>query len=231
MNPFVSRRIDLLSAWSGVAYVALVLIGFAGFAGFVPMHAPTATAEEIASIYKIDSIRIRVGMVVIMLGSACFIPFTCVISEYISRLEGTRRTLTNTFLLSGFATAIFTFYPPMWWAVTAFRPERAPELTHMLNDMAWLWFLGSLWPVMPAYIVCAIVAFCDNRPQPLFPRWFGYLNVWVFIIFLPDQLMFFFYRGPFAWNGLIAIWIPLAAFITWILCTFFCVRQAILKSN
>ena len=37
----------------------------------------------------------------------------------------------------------------------------------------------------------------------------------MFFLILPDQLLFFFHTGPFAWNGLFGIWLPLTAFGGW----------------
>ena len=69
-----------------------------------------------------------------------------------------------------------------------------------------------MFNAVPHFLIIPIVAFNDRRPEPAFPRWAGYLNLFVFIIVLPGQLMFFFYSGPFAWNGLVGIWIPLMGF-------------------
>lgn len=62
------------------------------------------------------------------------------------------------------------------------------------------------------------IALCilrDDSSDPLFPRWAGYFNIWVFLLFLPSLLTYFFKTGPFAWNGLFVWWIPLAVFGTW----------------
>jgi len=37
----------------------------------------------------------------------------------------------------------------------------------------------------------------------------------------------FFKDGPYAWNGLLAFWVPLTAYATWMLVSFWLLRQAI----
>ena len=57
----------------------------------------------------------------------------------------------------------------------------------------------------------------DCGKQPVFPRWVGYFNFWVGLLFVPGGMITFFKSGPFAWNGIIAFWIPASVFGTWFL--------------
>jgi hypothetical protein len=49
----------------------------------------------------------------------------------------------------------------------------------------------------------------DKRENPIFPRWLGYFNLWAALIFTPGSFNVFFKDGPFAWNGVIAFYIPI----------------------
>jgi hypothetical protein len=51
------------------------------------------------------------------------------------------------------------------------------------------------------------------------------------VLIIPDQLIFFFYTGPFAWNGIFGFWIPLTAFGGWFVLTFVLLRKAILRER
>jgi len=56
----------------------------------------------------------------------------------------------------------------------------------------------------------------DRSEQPIFPRWLAYLSIWVAVLFLPAGAVTFFKSGAFAWNGLLAFWIALAAAMVWL---------------
>jgi len=232
MNNTITRRIELVSAWSGIGYVGLLFVGWFLVAGFQPMHRPSAGAEEIAQIFRADNVRIRIGMVIVMWAAVCMIPFGALMANHIARFEAPRRTLTYMFVMAAFANAMLTFYPPLWWIVASFRAtQRSAELTYLLNDVAWLQFLGGLSLIMPMFLAIPVLALCDRSPKPVFPRWVGFFNLWIFVLVLPGQLLFFFYDGPFAWNGLIGIWIPLTGFVFWFLIMFHFLRKAALRPS
>ena len=74
-----------------------------------------------------------------------------------------------------------------------------------------------------------MAAFIDKSPQPVFPRWFGYANLWVVLLLLPGQMIFFFKTGPFAWNGLIAFYLAFIVFAAWFPLAFYILRKAVTK--
>jgi len=63
-------KTNLFGAWCGVAYCVLLLVGWWVIGGFFPLHRPSAGAEEIAAFFRGDVMKIRLGMVVVMWGSA-----------------------------------------------------------------------------------------------------------------------------------------------------------------
>ena len=67
----------------------------------------------------------------------------------------------------------------------------------------------------------------DNRSEPLYPRWAAYFSFWCGILFLPGALASFFLSGPFAWNGILAFWLPLVVFFGWYIVMFFVLLKVI----
>ena len=229
MNIKVKTRIQLFGAWCSLLYVAALLIGWWLLAGYLPPHPPTADAATIAAIYQDDAVVIRLGMIFVMFGAACYIPFTAVIAQQISRIEGGVGVLTLSQLMGGMGNVFLTFYPAIWWVIASFRPDRPAELIQLINDAAWLQFVGGLTPFLPILVSIAVASLADDSEQPVFPRWCGYLNLWAFVLFLPTQLIFFFKSGPFAWNGFLAFWLPLTVFIVWFVVMFMVLRKGILR--
>lgn len=125
--------------------------------------------------------------------------------------------------------AVLTFYPPMWWLISIYRLDRSAELILMLNDAAWLQWVGGLTIYYPTVATIAVAAFLDKSPEPAFPRWFGYANIWLIVLLLPGQLIFFFHDGPFAWNGLIAFYLAFTVFAMWFPVAFWLLRKAVLR--
>jgi hypothetical protein len=74
--------------------------------------------------------------------------------------------------------------------------------------------------VFPAYVlqmVCiATAALIDRSPDPVWPRWAAYFCVWIGISGMGGGIAVFFKRGPFAWNGLIGFYVPIAMFALWV---------------
>ncbi|OBI21397.1 hypothetical protein A5712_15355 [Mycobacterium sp. E2327] len=231
MDPLTKSRIQMFGVWCGIAYLATVFIGFGAFAGFIPPTAPSADAGHIAALYLSDHTRIRIGMLVLMLAALIFIPFAAVLSQFIARIEGSAGVLAYTFLLGAAGNMVLTFYPAIWWLTAAFRPDRGAELVYLMNDTAWLQLVGGVTVFLAMPLSVMVVALSDKSAEPVFPRWCGYANGWISLTILPDQLLFFFHRGPFAWNGLFAFWIPIAAFGGFFIVNFVVVRQAIRRER
>jgi hypothetical protein len=228
MNDSVIRRTNVVGAWCGIAYVVLLLVGWWVVGGFFPLHRPSAGADEIARFYHHGVIGIRLGMVIVMWGAAAFLPFTSTIADFVARFEGRTGPLTRTMTMAGYANAMLTFYPPLWWIAATWRAdERSADTTRLVNDIAWLQFIGGLALVMPMFVVLAVVSLADKSENPVFPRWFGYQSIMTFVLFLPDQMLFFFKTGPFAWNGVLGFWIPLTIFCGWFITIFALMRRAL----
>lgn len=226
MNESMVRKANLFGAWCGLLYVLVIFAGWWGVAGFLPLHSPAAGSAEIAAIFRGDNTAITAGMVIIMWSAALFLPFAATLSDAVSRVEGRTGPMSRMVMLAGYGNAMLTFYPPLWWIANTFRAnERSDELLYLLNDAAWLQFIGGLSLVMPMYAVVAACALGDKSPNPVFPRWLGFFSILTFILVLPDQLLFFFKTGPFAWNGLFSFWVPVTMFAVWFLVLFAVLRK------
>ncbi|MCX2930064.1 hypothetical protein ORI20_07255 [Mycobacterium sp. CVI_P3] len=231
MGTIAKSRIQLFGAWCGVIYTLLIFGGWGIVAGLLPPIAPSAGPEQVARLFAEDTMRIRVGMIIVMFSALMLFPFVAVIAQMIARIEGGAGVLTYTFLLGGAGNMVLSFYPPMWWLTAAYRPDRSADLLYLVNDTAWLQFIGgvSIYLAMPLSIMVA--SLCDKSPNPVFPRWSGYAMGWIALITIPDQMLFFFHGGPFAWNGVLGLWIPAVMFGLFFLINTFVIRAAVLRER
>jgi hypothetical protein len=74
------------------------------------------------------------------------------------------------------------------------------------------------WPA--ATIQCLVIGFAIfgyQGPQPIWPRWLAYYNLWSAFIFAAGGLVVLFKTGVFAWNGLLAFWLVAVFFGAWFL--------------
>jgi hypothetical protein len=227
MDVLIKAKLHRFGAWCGAGYVVAILIGWALIANFLfPPHRPTASAEQIVAIFQENTTKIRIGMLFIMLAALLMVPFTGAIVQTISRVEGGVGMLSWTALLGGVGNMVLTFYPATWWLVAAYRPDRGAGYIYLMNDIAWLQFIGGVTMFLALPLSFGVAGLVDHRPDAVVPRWAGYLNIWVCILIIPDQLLFFFQTGPFAWNGLFGLWLPLVAFFGWFAVTVYLTRRA-----
>jgi hypothetical protein len=226
----VNTHVLMFGAWAALLYPALLIIGWWLMAGFVPPPPPRTPSQEIVGYFQEHAVLIRAGMVVAMFGALMAMPLGAAVAYFIRRIEGFVGPLTMLQVMGAVGMAVLTFYPPMWWLIAVFRADRSPEeLTRMLNDAAWLQWVGGLTIYYPTIITMAIAAFIDRGPVRAFPRWFGYVNLWLVILLLPGQMIFFFKTGPLAWNGLLAFYLAFIAFGLWFPVAFTVLRRAVLR--
>lgn len=223
----MNKKIQYMCLWSAPIMGVFITIGWWLLAHFVPPPLPSWGPEEIAGFYAANTTGIRLGMVFMIIGLGFFFPFIGLVSEFIRRMSGGSSTLAYTQLVSGSMSVAIVLFPVMLWTVASFRPERSPELVQLLNDMAWLITAMPFAPGVIQNVTIGIAILSDKSPQRIMPRWVAYMNFWMAALFLPSILMVFFKTGPFAWNGLLAFWLPLAAFSIWFSVMIFALMNAI----
>ncbi len=144
MDELTKSKVQMFGAWCGIGYLVTIFGGFGLVAGWLPPTPPTDSVAEIAAMYDSDYMRIRIGMLLVMLSALVFLPFAATMAQYISRIERGAGILTYTFLLGAAGNMVLSFYPAIWWLTAAYRPDRDPNLLLLMNDMSWLQFLGGI---------------------------------------------------------------------------------------
>jgi hypothetical protein len=119
-------------------------------------------------------------------------------------------------LSAGTVGWVFLYLPILIMSATAYRPQRAPEVTQAMHDIAWFVLVMDFVPFCVQYIAIAVAVFSDRSRVPVFPRWVAYLNLWVVLLFIPTGVITFFKTGPFTYGGVLGFYIPLAVFAVWL---------------
>jgi hypothetical protein len=215
----MNTRSQLVCIRAGYAFLALFIIGWVPLAHFVPPPDPAADAQRIAAIFRAHTTGIRLGMCVCIFASALLLPWGGAIIVQMRRVEGRHAPLTYAWVVAQACLTIEFIYPCMFWAVAAFRPDGPSERIQQFNDLAWLPFLGITSTAVFQAFALGILTLTDTRTTPIFPRWFGYFQIWDALLFAPAGLIMFFHRGPLAWNGVIAFWVAITAAAAWFLVT------------
>jgi len=206
----------------------IALIGFL-VAGVLPFPlGANSSVEEVVAFYGHDT-RVLLGLVISTLGICLVLPLIAVIGVFMVRMEGRTPVLTFLQLVSGAATSVCLLLPLLLMTTIAFRPDRNPEITVTLNDIAWLLFITPIAPFMIQNVAIGVAILNDKR-QTL-PRWVGYVNFWIAFSFIPDPLAFFFHGGPFAWRGIFVFWLALTTYSVFLLVMGLTLRKAIKEST
>jgi hypothetical protein len=222
----ITKRIQLLCALCGPA---MIIVAFAGWflSGVLPLPLGAHnTTEEVVAFYRDHSTAVRAGLVIAGIGLGGIFPLVAVISIQMMRMEGRYPILTFLQLVTGSATGVLLLVPMLLMTIAGFRPDRTPELTVTLNDAAWLLFITPIMPFIIQNIAIGVAVLTDRNG--IFPRWCGYLNLLVGFSFLPDVLPYFFFAGPFAWDGIFVFWLALTTYTIWAITMGILSRRAVL---
>ncbi|HEY1967736.1 MAG TPA: hypothetical protein VGH89_07295 [Pseudonocardia sp.] len=205
-------------AWSGPVLIVVFSAGLIPLARFFPPPSPTSGSQQIAQMYAEHATPIRIGCLVMVIGLVFLVPWGAGIAMATRRAEAGLPILGHTQVASvAMSTALIVLIPTTW-ALAAFRPgEIAPDVTRTVNDFGWFLLLFA-WPPFSIWnVAIALAIFADKSERPLFPRWSGYLCLWDAVLLAPGGLMAFFKTGPFAWNGIMAFYVPLSVFFVWMI--------------
>lgn len=212
----MEARVQRVLVWAGPAMLVIWVGAFLFVARFFPPSHPAASAQEIVRMYVDHNAAIKIGMVITMMGSALLVPYGFAISGQVKRIDG-GRALADIQAVSCALLSLEFITPIAVWMSVAYRVDgRSADTTRALHDLGWILFMTVIWSLFVQLVAIAAAVFLDRGSRAVFPRWIGYLNLWVAVLIIPAGLVLFFKHGPFAWNGVVGLYIPLTAFTFWV---------------
>ena len=222
----LSRRIQKACIWAGPVMGALFVVGFA-VAGFFPPPPPNQSASEVAAMIDTHRTAIRIGIVLCLASCPLLMPFLAAFTIQMKRIEGIRPIMAYSQLALGALATIEFVIPYVFMLVSTYRADQNPDVTRALYDISWFFFLGVVSTFVLQLALFGVAVLIDQRPQPIFPRWLGYVNLWLAMAFTPASFLVFFKSGPLAWNGVLVWWLPVIAFLGWFVPNFICLLRAV----
>jgi len=206
---------------------ALFLIGFTIFPGFFPPLSPTMTAEQVAAFYRDHVGQIRASLILLNLIGIGFIPFFMVIVVQMMRMRNPSRAFAYSYLSAAASGGTLFALADLAWLNAAARPDRDPQLTMLLNDLAWFSFTTPVGFIIAQNLCLALAIYMDRLREPVFPRWVGHFNVASAVLMVPGAFALLYKTGPFAWDGVLSFWLRIATYTLYVTVMFFVVRRAI----
>jgi hypothetical protein len=169
-------------------------------------------------------------MVFAIFSGALLLPWGGAVSAQIRRMEGRHAPITWAWIAAQGCIVIEFIYPCAIWAAAAFRTG-SPTRIQEFNDLAWLAFLGIVSTGIFQMLALAYVVLRDKRPEPVYPRWFAYFQVWCAIGVIPAGMIYIFHTGPLAWNGILAFWVGVTVAFVWLVGTTVMTDRAIRRQG
>lgn len=216
-----ARLSERICVWCGLAILVILGAGFL-IGGLVPPPSPALAADEVARFWAQDVDARRVGIILLSVGGSLFLPFGVAVALQLRRIEGHGSPMAYVQLGAATMTATTTVVYAFFMLTLTFRSGRSPELMLLLNDLAWIPFVGVWTPGALQAAATAIAILGDRRAEGerVLPRWLGWLSVWMAVSSLTGSLVPFFTDGPFAWNGALGFYVAATVFLGWYLAMF-----------
>jgi hypothetical protein len=198
---------------TGLALVLMTVIGFGWLMHMVPPPSPVDSPQETLRWVREQQTSILIGAALVTFFWSFWVTWCAPLILYIRRME---RVPLLTFALlanvGGGAAVITTI--AVAWTVMAFRAED-PVIVQAFNDLDFFLFLYTWPPFGILMVIMAIAIFRDVNPQPTFPRWLAYYNIYAAIGMAPASFMGLFKTGPLAYDGVLAFWVVAVDFFVW----------------
>ena len=214
------RRTDgeLILLWTLPALAIIWLAVFLLFPGFVRPMSPTLSAEEVAAFYRDPENlpRIRYSMIVFNWFAVGLIPLLALIVMQIRRMAHRTPIFSYSIIACAAGGPTIFLMANLFWLVAAFRPERDPELTLLLNDLAWVTFASQVGFLIAQSVILALAIYLDRQARPVFQRWVAHFNLVVAALLVPAAFVGAAMTGPIAWDGLLTFWVRNVAIGLWI---------------
>jgi len=212
-----TERYELLGVWSAPIFSVLTAVGFLWLSHFYDPAAAHLAPGQLGAFYDDHALGVEVGMSLFCLATAPLTLYTVQLSIALWRIERRSPLMTATQALAGFGVVMLIFISCCLWIGAAYRADHAnPDVTVALNDAAWFGFLVG-WVMLSLQMAAtAAITLLDRRVRPLVPRWVSWASLAGAIALVLANGCVLTKTGPFAWDGLLGFYVPMAIWGLWL---------------
>ncbi len=176
---------ELILFWTLPAVAIIWVSAFLLFPGFIHPMSPNMSAEEVASFYRDETARIRYSMILFNWFGVGLIPIVILLAMQIRRMAHRTPILSYSLIACAGGPPTLFLIANMFWLLGSFRPDRAPELTQLLNDLAWLTFTVLVPYLIAQCLLFALAIYWDRQERPIFKPWVAHFNLLVAVALAP----------------------------------------------
>ncbi len=227
------RRTDgeLILFWTLPAVALIWISAFFLFPGFLHPMSPTMSAEEVAGFYRDEAARIRYSMILFNWFGVGLVPVVVLLALQVRRMAHRTPILSYSLIACAGGPPALFLIANMFWLLGAFRPDRAPDLTMLFNDLAWITFSVMVSYLIAQCLLLALAIYWDRNDTPVFRPWVAHFNVATAVALMPAAFTALALDGPFAWDGLLSFWLKNIAIATWIIVMGVVLGQTIMRQR
>ena len=227
------RRTDgeLILFWTLPAVALIWISAFFLFPGFLHPMSPTMSAAEVAGFYRDEAARIRYSMILFNWFGVGLVPVVVLLALQVRRMAHRTPILSYSLIACAGGPPALFLIANMFWLLGAFRPDRAPDLTMLFNDLAWITFSVMVSYLIAQCLLLALAIYWDRNETPVFRPWVAHFNVATAVALMPAAFTALALDGPFAWDGLLSFWLKNIAIATWIIVMGVVLGQTIMRQR
>jgi hypothetical protein len=221
----MSRKLTVCT-YIGAVGMTLLLVAAWPLWHMLPPPNGDMTAAEWGAFYADHHTGVLVGSMVEMVAVSLIFIWAGTWTTMLRQVEGKHTPLTDSLLMlwaAGWMTLICVLID---FLAAAYRPDADAQIVRALSDMGILMLIFPTVMGLTQFGVPGFIILGDRSAQPIFPRWLGYINLWVALLSVPSAMIALFQAGPFSWNGAVGFWLPMAAFAVAFSCTMWAMLRA-----
>ena len=213
--------------WCTFVFVALTVIGWLGIAHFWA-PAPADIGMEATKIWFTETYQWQtiLGCTIFYIGAGLLTPGSIQFAIMLAKIEGKWPLWSITTGVCGIFISLIIFFNCCAWIVVAYRPEFGADVIQAWYDWSWFAFLLGWIYLAIEMVATGVVELMDKREVPMIPRWFTWATFAGAASLITAAGPAFFKSGPFAYHGLLAFYLPVFVWGTYLVgTTIFMLRE------